>query len=101
MILVVDDHIDTATVLARLLRMQGYEASTAFCGKDALAAMRQSRPRLLITDCMMPDIDGPELVRLARAEGLLGTVPVLFYSAAADPDVKADAMRNGAAGWVT
>ena len=83
-ILVVDDEFDILTTWRLVLEMEGYEVATASNGRSALDAARSSPPALIITDWMMPHMDGVELIRqLGASDGLAG-VPVILMSAAAN-----------------
>jgi CheY-like chemotaxis protein len=83
-ILVVDDEFDILTTWRLVLEMEGYEVVTASNGRTALDAARSTPPALVITDWMMPHMDGVELIRqLATSNGLDG-VPVILMSAAAN-----------------
>ncbi|HEX8911265.1 MAG TPA: response regulator [Humisphaera sp.] len=94
-----DDHADSADLLALLLRKCGLDAAVAYGGFEALSALRLSRPRVVVADYMMPDMTGADLVRRARAEGLLGGVRVVVYSGADDPARRADAAAAGVDAW--
>ena len=66
-VLVVDDNVDAAQMLATLLEMNGYEVSIAYDGKGALASAVQAPPDVALLDIGLPDIDGHELARRLRA----------------------------------
>jgi CheY-like chemotaxis protein len=83
-ILVVDDEFDILTTWRLVLEMEGYEVVTASNGRTALDAARLNPPALVITDWMMPLMDGVELVRHLAASDGLGAVPVILMSAAAN-----------------
>jgi CheY-like chemotaxis protein len=83
-ILVVDDEFDILTTWRLVLEMEGYEVSTASDGRIALDAARSNPPALVITDWMMPHMDGVELVRQLAASDGLARVPVILMSAAAN-----------------
>lgn len=83
-ILVVDDEFDILTTWRLVLEMEGYEVSTATNGRTALDAARSTTPDLVITDWMMPHMDGVELIRQLAASETLGRVPVILMSAAAN-----------------
>jgi CheY-like chemotaxis protein len=83
-ILVVDDEFDILTTWRLVLEMEGYEVSTATNGRSALDAARSNAPDLVITDWMMPHMDGVELIRQLAANDTLGRVPVILMSAAAN-----------------
>ncbi|MHB8698832.1 MAG: response regulator [Sulfuricaulis sp.] len=60
-ILIVDDHVESATSLATLLRMYGHKVETAYSGPDALQIVTRFRPRLAVLDIGLPDMNGYEL----------------------------------------
>ncbi len=68
LILVVDDHVINRQVLHRQLTLLGYAAELATHGKEALALLRHRRFGLLLTDCLMPEMDGYALSRAIRSE---------------------------------
>ena len=66
-VLVVDDNVDAAQMLATLLEMNGYEVDVAYDGEGALASAVQAPPDVALLDIGLPDIDGHELARRLRA----------------------------------
>jgi CheY-like chemotaxis protein len=82
-ILVVDDEFDILTTWRLVLEMEGYAVVTATNGKSALEAARSNAPDLVITDWMMPHMDGVALIRELAASDTLGAVPIILMSAAA------------------
>jgi two-component system, OmpR family, response regulator len=78
-ILVVDDEDNITFLLDATLRHFGYDVRVARDGREALAAVAEFVPDLVLLDVMMPDIDGFEVVRRLRFDGL--QVPVLFLTA--------------------
>ena len=80
-ILIVDDEEDHRLILADLLESKGYGVSTARNAKQALARLSTEKVDLVITDFMMPEMNGLELIRaMARREWLIMT-PVILLSA--------------------
>lgn len=67
-VLVVDDNVDAAEMLATLLEMNGYEVRVEFDGASALAAALREPPTVALLDIGLPDMDGHELARRLRAE---------------------------------
>jgi PAS domain S-box-containing protein len=67
-VLVVDDNKDAATSLAMLLRLQGHEAQVAHDGLTALAMAASYRPKVILLDIGMPEMDGYEVARRLRQE---------------------------------
>ncbi len=67
-ILVVDDNRDSAESLRKLLELCGYTVIVAYCGQDALAAVRSTRPDVVLCDIGLPDIDGFTVAREIQKE---------------------------------
>jgi CheY-like chemotaxis protein len=82
-ILVVDDEFDLLTTWRLVLQMEGYDVRTASNGLLALDSARAERPDLIVTDWMMPKMDGVALCRALAADETLADVPVILSSAAA------------------
>ncbi len=77
--LVVDDEVNLSELLRMALTNDGWEARTAANGQEALNAVREFQPDIIVLDIMMPTIDGMEVLRRIRATG--NDVPVLFLTA--------------------
>ncbi|MBN9508958.1 MAG: response regulator [Alphaproteobacteria bacterium] len=95
-VLLADDNADLRDYVRRLLEERGYEVETAADGAAALAATRARRPDLLLTDVMMPGLDGFELLALIRRDHALADVPVVLLSARAGEEAKIDGLAAGA-----
>ena len=67
-ILLVDDHVDSLDLLARLLRRCGHTVETARCVKDALGAVRRERFDILVSDIGLPDGSGTDVMRAMRSQ---------------------------------
>src|SRR5262245_27179770 len=78
-LLVVDAEPNIVELLSASLRFVGFEVTTATDGIEALQQARRNRPDLLVLDVMMPGLDGFDMVRKLRGEGL--RMPVLFLTA--------------------
>jgi CheY-like chemotaxis protein len=81
-ILVVDDEPDQRFLLRRILQRAGHEVSEANDGAAALRAVRESAPDLVVTDVMMPVMDGVELIRCLRGDP--ATARILILAASGD-----------------
>ncbi|MBQ9217121.1 MAG: response regulator [Muribaculaceae bacterium] len=79
-VLVVDDHNDVAYYIGQQLGQQ-YHVSYAANGRDALDKAEQLVPDLLITDLMMPEMDGYELCRQVRRHPVLNHIPIIMVTA--------------------
>ena len=80
-ILVVEDDHNILRQIEFNLQSHGYAVSTATTGVEALRLMMRECPDLLITDVMMPEMDGYELVASVRADPHLAEVPVIMLTA--------------------
>jgi diguanylate cyclase (GGDEF)-like protein len=81
-VLVVDDEPDKRLLLAFALENEGYEVHTAVDGVAGLAAVELHQPDLIVTDVMMPRMDGYEMIRRVRANPQTKFIPVIIQSAA-------------------
>ena len=82
-ILVVDDELSNAEVLALILHEEGFQVMVAGDGRQALERIEEAAPDLLITDYMMPGMSGVELARAVRQLPRHRNLPVLLMSGAA------------------
>jgi two-component system KDP operon response regulator KdpE len=98
-ILVVDDEPAIRRLLKTSLTTHGYDVSEAAGGKAALAAIRQQRPELIVLDLGLPDIDGIDLIRSLRGEGV--SIPIVVLSSRSDEPGKVQALDLGADDYVT
>ena len=80
-ILVIEDNRDSRDILAKLLRMSGYDVVSEGDGEAGLAAAQQQDPDLIITDIHMPNMNGIEFVQRLRRDQLLDKTPVLVVTA--------------------
>lgn len=91
-ILVVDDEPDLRFLLRRIFEGAGHTVVEAGNGADALTSLRRSPPDLVVTDVMMPVMDGLELVRRIRGDPMTRDIPVVAVSGHADRASAADAV---------
>ena len=80
-ILVADDHRANRTALAALLETAGHEVLSAENGRDALTRAREAHPELVISDVLMPAMDGYELARRLKLDPATSAISVMFYTA--------------------
>ncbi len=80
-VLVVDDEHSQAEVLTMLLSLEGFEVAVATNGRDALAQLDRVQPDLIVTDYMMPVMNGGEMAKLVRAAPQHAKVPIVMTSA--------------------
>lgn len=101
-VLVVDDDDDKLTLLSVALGMEGYNVRTAENGREALASVESYPPDLIITDVMMPEMDGYELARTIRRNPKTKFIPLILQTAGRhDADDLRLGAEVGALGFVT
>jgi two-component system, OmpR family, response regulator MtrA len=93
-ILVVEDDQTTCDVVRAYLERAGHRVVICQSGSEALDLIRQTEPRCLILDVMLPGKDGFEICEEIRSRGSI--VPILFLSARADEPDRVDGLRAGA-----
>ncbi|RYY71446.1 MAG: response regulator, partial [Comamonadaceae bacterium] len=94
-IVVADDNSDMRDYIARLLGGR-WDVVTATNGAEALAAIRARKPDLVLTDVMMPVLDGFGLLRAVRADAALSDLPVVMLSARAGEEARVGGFEAGA-----
>lgn len=94
-ILVVEDNTDSRDILAKLLRMSGYEVTSASDGESGYVAALEELPDLIITDINMPVMGGIELLKKVRLESLLNETAILVVTAFGDEAAR-EAIEAGA-----
>jgi two-component system, sensor histidine kinase len=80
-ILLAEDNDDMRQLYSLVLAQAGFDVREAMNGKEALAAVKRSRPDVLITDIMMPVMDGLELIARIKNEPALSDLPIIAISA--------------------
>ena len=88
LILIAEDELPIAQLVAELVRDLGATPLLASDGRQALAVARAQHPALLVTDLMMPHLSGVELIAALRADGL-GPIPTILMTAVGLPAAQA------------
>ncbi len=94
-VLVVDDNADMRQYLVRLLA-ERYEVRAAPDGRAALESVRERPPDLVLTDVMMPNLDGFGLLRELRSDAATSTIPIILLSARAGEEARVEGIERGA-----
>ncbi len=98
LVLVVDDDARLREFVRVNLEMDGYTVREAASGEDALAAIEDQAPDLVLLDVVMPGIDGWQM--LQRLQERYGSIPVIMFSGQVDATSATDAEQLGARGFV-
>ncbi|WOB06031.1 ATP-binding protein [Piscinibacter gummiphilus] len=98
-VLVADDNADLRHYVQRLLEPE-HEVITAHDGAEALALARETPPDLVVSDVMMPRLDGFGLLQALREDDALKSVPILMLSARAGEEARIEGLAAGADGYL-
>ncbi len=100
-IVIAEDEADIRTNLTRLLKLEDYEVWAAPNGRDALQLVRQHLPDIVLSDVMMPEMTGHQLVQALRADPLTAHIPTVLLTAKADRSDVREGMNLGADDYLT
>ena len=100
LVLVADDNADMRDYLTRLIRSRGHDVIAVPDGAAALASARARRPDVVLSDVMMPGLDGFALIRALGEEEETATIPVILLSARAGEEARVEGMEAGAADYL-
>lgn len=95
-ILVVDDEPSFSGILIEILRSFGYFVHQAHSVPEAIGVIENERPDLILTDIMMPGIDGLTLVRMLRGDPIWASIPTIVVTAKAQPSEIEATIASGA-----
>jgi len=98
-VLIADDEKNMRWVLSEALAAEGYEVLQASDGKEALTAVDEQHPDLMVLDHKMPSPDGMEVLRKIRAKG--ETFPIIMLTAHGNVETAVEAMKAGATEYLT
>jgi signal transduction histidine kinase len=99
-ILLADDNADMRQYVARLLAAQGWKVDAVPDGAAALEAIRVNRPDVVLSDVMMPRLDGFGLLRALRADPETSTLPIILLSARAGEEARVEGAAAAADDYV-
>lgn len=100
-ILVVDDDVNVAHTIDRLLRSRGLETIVVHNGWNAVEAARKQKPDLVILDVMMPEVSGIQVCKRLRGDPDTVHLPIIFLTAKAMMDDKIEGFEAGADDYLT
>ncbi len=96
-VLIVDDEESQRSALAAMVSSWGFQTETAANGEDALAKLETARPHVLVTDLMMPRMDGKQLLKKLETQG--STIPALVLTAFGNLETALETIHDLGAYW--
>lgn len=99
-VLTIDDSKAVRDMVRFTLEPAGYTVAEAENGQMGLDVMRNTRPKLVITDLNMPVMDGLTFITHARQDPVGAGVPIVMLTTESAPDMKAKGKAAGATGWI-
>lgn len=101
LVLVVEREAEAAELVVIVLRHHGFDADAVGTGREAIQAVRERQPDLLLLEAELPDLDGFNVARrLRELEGSNAHVPMIFLSARCEPGDRIEGLRLGADDYV-
>jgi PAS domain S-box-containing protein len=86
--LLIDDHAGLAAAMAALLRAEGFEVRTSLSGQEGLQAALKFRPQLTLCDLNLPDMNGPDVIRILRSNPLTWNSYMVVLTATSDQEIR-------------
>jgi two-component system alkaline phosphatase synthesis response regulator PhoP len=99
-ILIVEDDRDIAALVARYLERAGFTVELVVSGREALGALLERPPGLLILDLMLPHMDGTEICRAVRANPATAAIPIIMLTARAEESERIAGLEVGADDYI-
>jgi two-component system, OmpR family, alkaline phosphatase synthesis response regulator PhoP len=100
-VVLAEDDPDIQLVARLALKRVGFVVRVVGNGLEALAAIREQPPDVVLLDWMMPELDGPETCRQIKADPAIAGIPVVFLTAKSQEAEIQRGLSLGAAGYVT
>lgn len=93
--LIVEDQVDSAELIARILRFHNHSFRLASSAENALILLEEQKPKIIIVDLALPQVDGWELLKIIRNTPLIAKIPVVAMTAYHSSSVARDAVAAG------
>lgn len=100
LLLIVEDEMMLAQMYSSKLQKEGFQVDIASNGREGFAKMRSEHPSLVLMDLLMPETDGLEALRQAKADNTTKDIPVLVLTNLANTDNAKQAIKDGAEGYI-
>ena len=100
LIMTADDSASVRQMVSFTLKQHGYDVVEAVDGKDALQKLQGQKVDMLITDLNMPNLDGIDLIKGARALPACRFIPIVMLTTESQDSKKQEGKAAGATGWI-
>ncbi len=100
-ILIVEDSPMQAKRLKRLLEEHGYDVVVAYNGKEGLAAARDDSLSAIVSDIIMPEMDGYQMCRTIKQDPLIGHIPIILLTSLSNPEDVFLGLESGADSYIS
>ena len=99
-IMIVDDAASMRGLIAMTLKREGYEVIEACDGRDAMTKLSGKKVDLIVSDLNMPNMDGIELIKAAKAEPRSRFIPIVMLTTESQDKKKQEGQQAGAKAWI-
>jgi len=99
-ILIIEDSATQVRHLTHLLEIQSFQVDVAVDGKAALEYLKENRPTLIISDIMMPEMDGYEFCKIVKSDEKLKDIPIILLTSLYEPEDILKGLSSGADNFV-
>jgi DNA-binding response OmpR family regulator len=100
-VLVVEDEPLISEMIAKSLKLEGYQVEAAKTGEEGLQKVREINPDLVLLDVLLPKLDGWEVLTRMRDDSRTKAIPIIMLTALSDEKSKVQGLRGGADDYVT
>lgn len=96
MILIVDDSATNQVLMEAILQEEGFETLTAFGARDAFRIIERQKPKLILLDLLMPEVNGFDFLKQIKLSNTYSSIPVLVVSAVSTKENVDECLALGA-----
>jgi CheY-like chemotaxis protein len=100
-ILLLDDSAIALEVAQAVLEERGYQVATAQSLLEFQARLERFQPEIILTDLVMPDVSGKDIVRVLKQDFHTERIPIVLFSSKPDDELRAIAEQTGADGYLS
>ena len=99
-VLIIEDNAEILENIAELLELEGFNIKTASCGEDGLQMAFSQIPDMIISDIMMPGVDGYQLLKEINKNPDTNRIPFIFVTAKAEKSERKEGLKLGADAYI-